>query len=169
MDNPQQPDVESDEGLVFHLEVSMGIYHLTAVRRFVAELMQSVVNDQALAARLAMATHELLENAVKYSTNTRRLVSLRVEAEHSHRVRVTVMNASTEELTAPLRVLLAQLNQAPNRDAKFREMIEQSLLRESGSGLGLARISAEAELDLSCELHQGILSVTAETAIGERP
>jgi hypothetical protein len=69
----------------------------------------------------------------------------------------------------PIRVLLAQLNQAPNRDAKFREMIEQSLLRESGSGLGLARISAEAELDLSCELHQGILSVTAETAIGERP
>jgi anti-sigma regulatory factor (Ser/Thr protein kinase) len=67
MDNPQQPDVGSDEGLVFQLEVSMGIYHLTAVRRFVAELMQSVVNDAALAARLAMATHELLENAVKYS------------------------------------------------------------------------------------------------------
>ena len=78
---PPTPAKEAD--VVFNLEVSMGVQHLTSVRRFVADLTDSVVHDSDLAARLAMATHELLENAVKYSLDPRRMVTLRlwVEAE----------------------------------------------------------------------------------------
>lgn len=159
----------SDAGLVFHLEVSMSVHHMTAVRRFVAELTHSIVHDLELAARLALAAHELLENAVKYSANPAHLVTLRLAAQAQRSVRITVMNASSEELAAPLYELVQELNAAADRQAHYQCMIQRSMDRESGSGLGLARISAEGEMNLSCELHRGILAVTAEARIGDRP
>jgi hypothetical protein len=165
----QAATAETDTGLVFHLEVSMSVHHMTAVRRFVAELAHSIVKDLDLASRLALAAHELLENAVKYSVNPARLVTLRLSAVAERSVCITVMNASNEELAAPLYELVAELNGATDRQAHYQYMIQRSMDRESGSGLGLARISAEGDMHLNCELRRGILSVTAEARIGDRP
>lgn len=165
--NQKLSEVE-EAGLVFHLEVSMSVQHMTAIRRFVAELAHSVVGDAGVAARLALAAHELLENAVKYSSNSQRLVTLRLAIEEKSTIRVTVMNASDEAVMEPLRRLLDELNNAPDRSAHYQQMIKRSIENEYGSGLGLARISAEGEMHLSCEIHRGLLSVTAEARIGEK-
>ena len=160
---------EAEAALLFRLEVSMRVHHLTAVRRFVAELTDSVVHDGDLASRLALATHELLENAVKYSADPRRLVTLKLWADAERRIHVTVLNASSEALVAPLRELLRQLNEAPDPVANYQKMIKCSMERDSGSGLGLARIRAEGEMELSCELRGDQLSVSAQATMGEEP
>ena len=156
-----------DAGIIFHLEVSMSVQHLTAVRRFVADLTDSVVHDPELASRMALATHELLENAVKYSSDPKRLVTLQLWAEAARSVHVTVLNASNEALVAPLRELVRELNAAPDPIANYQLMIARSLQQDSGSGLGLARIRAEAEMELSCEFRGDLLSVSAQATIGE--
>lgn len=159
----------ADDSVAFTLEVSMKVQHLTAMRRFIAELTQSVVCDIGLASRMAMASHELLENAVKYSTDSRRRVTLQLCADEDHRIQVTVINVSSLPLYNMLQELLQQINQAPDPSANYQQMIARSIERESGSGLGLARICAEGEMQLSCELDGDLLSVTAQARSGDRP
>lgn len=159
----------ADDSTVFTLEVSMKVQHLTAVRRFVDELAQSVVHDIGMASRLALVTHELLENAVKYATDPQRRVTLQLCADEDRRVQVTVLNVSSRSLFLSLRELLQQINQAPDPSANYQRMIARSIERETGSGLGLARICAEGEMQLSCDFRGDMLSVTAQARVGERP
>lgn len=155
------------ETIVFQLEVSMKADHLTAVRRFVADLAQSVVRDADLASRLAMAAHELLENAIKYAQNRERLVTLQLCAESDRKVHVTVRNVSSEELVAPLRERLQALADAKDPVAHYYQLISSSMQSDTGSGLGLARIRAEGNMELSCELSGDILAVRAQSIVGD--
>jgi hypothetical protein len=152
--------------MVFHLEVSMRADHLTAVRRFVADLTQSVVHDAELASRLAMSTHELLENAVKYSADPRRLVTLQLCAEADQCVQVTVLNVSNAALAASLHEWINRINESADPIASYHQMLTRSMDEDSGSGLGLARIRAEGNMELSCTLRGDMLAVRAQAAIG---
>lgn len=159
----------ADDATVFTLEVSMKVEHLTAVRRFVDGLAQTLVHDIGLASRLALVTHELLENAVKYATDPRRRVTLQLCADEDRRIQVTVVNVSSHSLFMSLRELLQQINQADDPSANYQRMIARSIEHEAGSGLGLARISAEGEMQLSCDFRGELLSVTAQARLGDRP
>ena len=55
----------------FHLVFRPNIKLVSTVRRFTGEFYRRVLVDQDLASRLALATHEMLENAVTYRTTTR--------------------------------------------------------------------------------------------------
>jgi len=153
--------------VIFRLEVQMGPAHLTAVRRLVVELAQPVVGDQDLVARLALATHELLENAVKYSADSRRLITLQLLADSQRKISVTVINVSNQALYQSLQRQLDQLNAATDPLQHYQRMINHSMHQETGSGLGLARIYAEADMSLHCELRDDQLFVRAETEMGD--
>src|SRR5262245_13532681 len=153
----EQPGLPSDDdGLIVQLRLPMRANLLPTVRRLVFETAHSAFHNIDLSSRLSLTVHELLENALKYSSDPRKLTTLRIAAAAQRQVRVTVMSAAPDAAVAPLRELLEQLNSEPDRRAAFQRLIHHSLQRETGSGLGLARISSEGEMDLSCELSRGI-------------
>ena len=55
-----------------------------------------------------------------------------------------------------------------NCDKGYDEMIRESVGRRDGSGLGLARILAESEMELRYSIDQGALIIIAEITISER-
>lgn len=168
-EEPDLPPVPwGEQSTIFRLEIEMGINHLTEVRRLVCAMAGQVLDDAALSARLALTAHELLENALKYSLNTERLVKLDLWISTMHQARVTVQNASSEGLYHLVRERLQQIEEAADPVDSYHRLIRSSLNRTSGSGLGLARIRAEAEMRLSCDYQDGILSVRAETTHADR-
>ena len=100
METEEQPRSQEigSQSVDFRLEVQMRLQYLTSVRRTVGELAEVVVRDGDLASRLALATHELLENALKYALDTSAPVTLKLWIESSHSASVTVSNVSNQSL-----------------------------------------------------------------------
>jgi hypothetical protein len=112
---------------------------VSAVRRFVEEF----VNGE-----LAMAAHELLENVVKYSLDGQARV--RLERSADGRCLLRLSNRASNEHRAILTRLLAEQAAATDPFTHYQALMRQNLHQE-GSGLGLARIAAEADMSLAFE------------------
>ncbi len=164
--NSGSPNEGSDFGsrsVDFRLEVQMQLQYLTAVRRTVCDMAQAVVHDADLASRLALTTHELLENALKYASDEHRPVTLKLWVDSSGRAQVVVENGSSPALFQSLSEYLRELTIAKDPVENYHRLVAESLHRSTGSGLGLARILAEAEMSLSCELNPSmVLTVRAD-------
>src|SRR6478609_3091369 len=73
---------------------------VSIVRRFVTDFYDRTLGDPDAISRLALATHELLENAVKYSRDGRAKVRIEVSGLPTGdraRVRVRTQNRATAE------------------------------------------------------------------------
>jgi hypothetical protein len=118
------------------------------VRCFVADFYARLIPDPGVANRLALATHELLENACKYSTDGE--AALFVECDpQSRTVTVRTANRATPERIEVLRSAFAEIGGALNADALYVEAVRRTAARATGSGgLGLARIWAEGDMRL---------------------
>lgn len=146
----------------FHLTFRPNIKLVSTVRRFIAEFYRRVLVDQELSSRLALATHELLENAVAYATDGE--TAIRIEIEGDKLVACTWNRTSPERLSA-LRSTIDEMNQAADPDRFYQEMLIRASKRTDGSGLGLARIRAEAEMNLTYEIDKDRVCLLATTAI----
>lgn len=144
------------------LSFSPSVTLVSVVRRFVLEFYQEVVPDPDLTSRLALATHELLENAVKYSSDDGARLSIWVE-RHEGEVEVAARtwNRSSEAGIARLRQLVADIQGHPDAEAFYQDLMRKSLREKVGSGLGLARICAEALLTLDLLVTGDLVEITA--------
>lgn len=123
---------------------------ITTVRRFVSDLYTQATGDPKLASRVALATHELLENAVKYAAD--RSSHFVVEfAERDGTVCVSTRNRASPDNLAMLRTMFHEMAYTPDALDYYLMVMRRSALRSEGSGLGLARVRHEAESVL--ELH----------------
>lgn len=115
--------------------------------------------DQAFGASLA--AHELLENAVKYGQGAvRMLIVLKPGTREISRVEV-VNKAKAAEI-ARLKHRLGALESAPDPMTHYTGLMHEAAKHSEASGLGLARIVAEASMKLSCSVKAGRVAVTAE-------
>jgi hypothetical protein len=136
----------------------------TLVRQFCRELL----GDGDALSRVNMVTHELVENVVKYSAGGMCELSVEVSSEESNRVvRIETSNEVGADEVEQLERFLVELQDAPDPVAFYDRTIQASAKRRQGSGLGLARIRAEGEMELSHRIAGGRISIVAEAALAQ--
>ncbi len=146
----------------FHLVFRPNLKLVSTVRRFTGEFYRRVLVDQELASRLALATHEMLENAVTYSNDDETAIRIEVEGDL---LSVRTWNRATPDRIAALRTNIDRVMAAPDPDAYYQQQMLVAAKRNDGSGLGLARIRNEAEMQLSYEIDNDKACIRAVTKI----
>src|SRR5580704_12744913 len=100
----------------FELTFRPSIDLITIVRRFVADFYLKVTQDEDAASRLAVATHELLENAAKYSIDGAAELEVRVDPDGGT-VNVRMSNRAAPAQIQLLRARFDEIAAAPNAAA----------------------------------------------------
>jgi len=141
--------------LVFRPSINL----VSVVRRFVQNFYENLLDGDA-AGQLALATHELLENAVKYSLNGEARLSIAVaRAASKHEVSIGTRNRASPENLDTLHKLFGELERAADPFNFYQTLMKRSAKNPRGSGLGLARIVAEADMELRHQVHGDELHV----------
>jgi hypothetical protein len=140
---------------------------ISHVRRFVERFYDAFLPHDDAGPRIALATHELLENAVKYGTSGATTLRIEVaERDSDILLRIAVKNCAEERHLAALRDSIAEMSQYPDAEAYYHQVITRSVKTQGLSGLGLSRIHAEANmsLDLAADA-DGHVTVIASTTV----
>lgn len=158
---PDPVPVGPELRLSFRPEVGL----ISATRRYAADLLGSVLEDADATSRVVLAIHELLENTLKYSSDGQALLELVVASDDRGRpsVRVLASNRTTPERAAELGRRIEELSGDRDLMELYVSMMQKSVHR-AGSGLGLARIRVESEMELSYVQEGDRVTVTASTA-----
>ncbi len=138
------------------------------VRNLISELCSPHIANEDELSRLLLATHELLENIVKYTASgIAEFQFALVPTEAGLKAVVRTSNCATEARLEDARTRLDALARAADPAAFYDEMIRASARRD-GSGLGLARITAESEMVLGYAVERDVLTISAELIVSDR-
>lgn len=147
----------------FELDGIMTRDQIPEIRKFVEQMHRKLLgNNTDLVARIAMATHELFENAVKFSVdgNARLCIDISRDAEPVC-IRITTVNRATDKNLQDLRKLASALAQAEDVMLFYVELMRSSDPDVQG-GLGLGRVAAEAEMKLKLDVEADRVMISAE-------
>jgi hypothetical protein len=161
------PQLYADERVYFELVFRPSVVLTTTVRRFVSDFYERVLDDEDSTSRLAMATQELLENAVKYGSHGETV--LRIEVLRSEGiVRIHTSNRSDALNIAILERRISEMRSAPDPIGFYQRLLRATVNEPDGSGLGLARIRCEGEMevDLTVEGDRVAINAIARTHSG---
>jgi hypothetical protein len=134
---------------------------IPAVRTFVEQALAPIIKDADLGYRLSMATHELLENAVKYAAKPTATLSVSVGGG-PHHATITLTNEADQSHIDDLQVLFAEMTAASDPIVYYCELMRRYAGQRQISRLGLARIQAEGEMRLSLTTNDGRVTIRAE-------
>jgi hypothetical protein len=166
----RSPSTESDEAL-FELRFTPSVALVSTVRRFVSEFYVELLKDEDASHKLGMATHEMLENAVHYSSDRRsELVISLHRVNEQYIVTIRTKNRATDERLEKVRSALDEVVSAADPAALYNQLVRRAAKRtDGGSGLGLGRIRAEGDLALSYAIEGDTLVLTAKGSFPPRP
>ena len=155
-----------DKDKLAYVELSFrpNIELISVVRRFVSDFYARFFEDADATSRVALATHELLENAVRYSIDgeTRIRIEVQSDAVPSH-VAIKTWNRASEKHLDSVQKLFDEMNASTDAFSHYQKLMRRTAKIAEGSGLGLARVRAEAEMELTFEIDDGFLAVEAQT------
>lgn len=122
--------------------------------RWLSDFCNMTLHDLELASRFQLAVYELVENVVKYGLTPNVQVDVSVEQAAGG----TVLSLRTRNKADPDRMeeavrLLTSIRDAEDPVAFYDQLVLETAPKSGVSGLGLARIRAEAELDLDFEVN----------------
>lgn len=142
---------------------------VSVVRRFVSDFYSKALGDADGTSRVALATHELLENAVKYSKDGETTIRIQVsQNEQPKRVLLQLTNRADAKNIAAIREILDGIAKAEDAFTYYSQLIAVKAKRKEPGGLGLARICAEGEMQLTIkELEGDLTMIEATTSVGE--
>jgi hypothetical protein len=141
---------------------------IQVVRRFVCDFYEEVLDDQDAVSRMALATHELLENAVKYALDGETVLSIQVEHEEGareKRIVIRLRNRASPEHLSALRALFEEMDRYPDPFAHYQAAMERTAKRRTGSGLGIARVRTEGEMSMSYTIDGDAVCIVAQAEV----
>lgn len=134
---------------------------VSTVRRFVAEIYERWLTPE-LTSRVALASHELLENAVLYASDGVTEVHIEIAPlGDGQTVCIRTRNTASPENLDVLRAAFAELDAATDPEAYYQVMMRRTAKRTHGSGLGLARILAETGMAMTLDITHDSVSIAA--------
>jgi hypothetical protein len=152
-----------DEDAYFELSFSPCISLVSMVRRFVTEFYTEVLGDAEVTSRIAIATHELLENGARYALDG--ITSVRIGVTRvaaGALVSIVTKNRASESHLASVRKMLDEIKAAPDPQAHYLVLMRRTAKRTDGSGLGLGRIRAETDMHLDYRIDGDVITLRAE-------
>jgi len=160
----------TNEGLSLELTLDTDPRLVSITRRFVEQAMEKLVDDADAVFRVAMAAHELLENAAKYAKNRQARLALRLEPDDGggRHVILTMMNQTSGDHVEKLKQNFAEMNSRDDPYDYYFELMRRNAADISVSGLGLARIRAEGEMTLTFDSKGVDVIIRATAQIPER-
>lgn len=148
----------------FELTFRPNVELISVVRRFVSSFYEQILSDPDATSRIALATHELLENATKYSTDGETTIRIEVTTT-CEAIRIRIWNRTRRENIGVLRAHFEEMMQFTDPFLYYQRLMERTAKRKEGSGLGLARLRAEADMELSCEIDDDRVCIVADTHV----
>jgi len=137
----------------FELRFQPTIGLINQTRRYVCDFFEPVLEDPDIVSRLGIATHELLENVFKYATDgrTATCVNLQAREDGTRELSIATTSKINHERRAGLEEIFQEMATASDASAYYQLTMLRACRRKEGSGLGLARVWAEAEMTLSID------------------
>jgi anti-sigma regulatory factor (Ser/Thr protein kinase) len=152
----------SSASTCFELKMSFAPGMVSIVRRFVESAAEQlgVAEDASIA--IAMAVHELAENIAKYGLDRQGVIRLDVHSEGSNRAQlvITVTNQAHPHHIDRLKQHFREMNADPDPMHHYFSLLGRAT-PDGGSGIGLARIQAEADMRLGLSVAGNRVSVSA--------
>lgn len=144
----------------FDLEGAFTTEQVPDVRRFTERLL-AWIPDRDMRARVSLATHELFENAIKFSGDGQATLLIEITREPLQ-VRITTKNRAGQANLASLHKLSTRLQEAADAMSFYLGMMKDA--PAARGGLGIGRVAAEAEMNVSMHFEQDVVIVRAELA-----
>jgi hypothetical protein len=117
------------------------------IRRFVEGFCACASPGRNREAQVALAVHELMQNAIPQAGGAEVDLSLQVDLQ-AGRIEISVSNPCSEEAYQELLLRLGQINSEPDALRGYLKAMQETPTAHRG-GLGLARVRFEAQLELS--------------------
>jgi hypothetical protein len=143
----------------FEIVCSITLDEVPDIRMFVEKLHRRVVRDEHQMSRLALTTHELLENAVKFSADGS--ASLRIEFVEKSHVMITTRNRARTTDLADLLSIAAEIKAVSDPMMFYIGLMKRA--PNARGGLGLGRVIAEGEMEIGFELDGDVVEVRAKS------
>lgn len=135
---------------------------VSTTRKFVCAYYEHLLQNADLLSRIGLATHELLENIVKYSADGETTTRVTLACDKGGRkVTIETTNRVAPEARAALEAIFSEMQSATDAFDFYQCVMRKAQHREEGSGLGLARIWAEGEMTISHRFDNDFVTITA--------
>jgi anti-sigma regulatory factor (Ser/Thr protein kinase) len=134
------------------------IDEVSDVRRFV-ERLNATIGDDDVSTRVAMAAHELFENAIKFAVDGMASIEIDVTPMPG-RISITTRNRANLQDLADLRETAGKLHASQDSMAFYVDLMRTS--RKQRGGLGIGRVAAEAEMRVAFGFEDDFVVVHAE-------
>jgi len=130
--------------------------YISPARVFIQNFIAIALSDQVKADSIAMATSELLENAVKYGASEDTQCVVRASPSTGV-IQASVTNHATEQGAKELQALFSKVMTGDPLESYIGQMREAATRTDGKSQLGLARIRYETGADMRLEVTPGLL------------
>jgi hypothetical protein len=141
----------------FEMSIVPNLELVSVVRKFIGTFYAHVYNDPETIDRVALAAHELLENAVKYSTDGATTLRMDIVTGPTMSFVIRTRNRATPDHARILKSRLDELNASGDVDAHYMSLLARSVKTKQGGGLGLGRVASEAAMELSFSVDDSML------------